>query len=118
MNAKSVVTYLKAELGRINKAIFALEALDSTGNTTARRGRPLLSKATPKARRKRRLTTAGRKRLSEMMKKRWAERRQKANKPAPRARARRRLSTAARKRMSQMMKARWAAKKKAAAKAE
>jgi hypothetical protein len=74
MNAKSILADLKAERARLDKAIAALESLDSTG--TARRGRPAATKATPKPRRRRRLSVAARKRMSEMMKKRWAARKQ------------------------------------------
>ena len=118
MNINPILGVLKAELNRITKAIAALEALFSTAITTARRGRPAASKAAPKPRRKRRLTAAGRTRLSEMMKKRWAERRQKAAKPAPKkSRGHRVMSAAARRKIAAAQKKRWAAVKKAAPKA-
>ena len=66
MNIDRILSDLRAEKDRIERAIAALE-----GGGTARRGRPVGSTN----RRKRRLTPEGRRRLSEMMKKRWAERR-------------------------------------------
>jgi hypothetical protein len=57
------------------------------------------------------MSAEGRKRLSAMMKKRWAERKKKG---AGNAAGGRRMSAAARKRISQMMKKRWAERKKKA----
>ena len=118
LDTKQILTDLRTELSRLDKAINALESLDSTGSTVARRGRPAADQAAPQQRRARRLTAAGRKRLSEMMKKRWAERRKKAGKPAPKqSRSRRRMSADARKKIAEAQRKRWAAKKKAAKKA-
>jgi hypothetical protein len=114
MNTKSLLNDLKAERDRLNKAIAALESLNSPKGTGAGRGRPPATKVVPKPRRKRRLTPAGRKRLSEMMKARWAARRKKAGKPeVKKTRGRRRMSAAARKKLSALAKQRWAARKKA-----
>ena len=66
MNIDRILSDLRAEKDRIERAISALE-----GGAPARRGRPVGSTN----RRKRRLSPEGRRRLSEMMKKRWAERR-------------------------------------------
>jgi hypothetical protein len=71
-----IVANLKKERDRLVRAITALSGVGSAAG--GRRGR----KAGPKARattRKRRggITKEGRKRLSELMKKRWAERRKK-----------------------------------------
>ena len=65
MDVHQILTALKAERDRLDTAIAALAGRNSTGRTkktpikTTRRGR-------------RRMTAAGRKRLSELLKKRWA----------------------------------------------
>ena len=69
---------------------------------------PKAKQATAASSRKRGgITPAGRKRLSEMMKKRWAERKKKA------VRKRKPMSAAARTKLSALMKARWTERKKA-----
>jgi len=65
------------------------------------------------------ITAAGRKRLSEAMKRRWAERRAKSTKAATslaskRTKKRGGISAAGRKRLSVMMKKRWAERRKKA----
>lgn len=67
MDMKDILSQLKAERERVDKAIAALEGLDSTGATAApakvvRRGR-------------RRMSAAARKRISDAAKARWAARR-------------------------------------------
>ena len=68
-------TQLKQEMERIGRAIGLLEQSEPR----KRRGRKPGTKASASSNKPRRkgLTPAGRKRLSEMMKKRWAERRKK-----------------------------------------
>jgi hypothetical protein len=68
-----ILAELNAERDRIDQAI---AAISNIGSPRARRGRPP-GKSTGR-RRRHRLTPEGRKRLSEMMKKRWAERRKRA----------------------------------------
>jgi hypothetical protein len=76
MDAARILTELRGERDRINQAITALEALDSTTTRVARRpGRPRKAATVPARRRKKGMSAAGRRKLSEMMKKRWAERR-------------------------------------------
>jgi hypothetical protein len=75
LNIADIVAELKAERSRLDAAIGALEGLSSNGSTSstphhAAAARPEKHKG---------LTAAGRKRLSELMKKRWAERRKKAS---------------------------------------
>ena len=72
-----IVADLRREAERIGKAISAL--LGSATSGTAKRGRKAKASApgTQKRKRRGRLTPEGRKRLSEAMKKRWAERRRK-----------------------------------------
>lgn len=74
MDTNRILAELRSERNRIDTAITAIESIGS-GNGR-RRGRPPGSSTG--TRRKHRLTPAGRRRLSEMMKKRWAERRKRA----------------------------------------
>jgi hypothetical protein len=77
MDIKSVLDQLHTERDRVNQAIAALENLQGI-SSTPRRGRPPKNAQSgnlysmPK---KRTMSPAARKRISEMMKKRWAERR-------------------------------------------
>ena len=75
MDTARLVRDLRAEKGRIERAIAALEALggDSTGSQISR-----AAGANKPGRR--RMSPAGRKRISKMMKKRWAARRKAAKK--------------------------------------
>ena len=91
MDLTNVVAALKEQRTRIDQAIAALE-----GGTARRTRRPHMS-------------AAARKRISEAMKQRWAQRK---GKPPKKSKARPAMSAAARKKLSPLMKARWAAKKK------
>jgi len=66
MDVKRILAELRDEQTRITQAIAALEAISADDTK-----RPLTTNA--KKRRRSRLTAAGRKRLSELMKKRWAQ---------------------------------------------
>ena len=72
VDLNKILSDLKTERDRLNRAISALEG---SGAGVAKRGRPVGSGKPAKKRRG--LTDAGRKRLSELMKKRWAERKRK-----------------------------------------
>jgi hypothetical protein len=77
MDIQTLVAELTKERDRIERAIAALSDI---GPSARRPGRPVGSgKAAgrPKTRR-RHMSPAARKRISEMMKKRWAERKRKA----------------------------------------
>jgi hypothetical protein len=114
MDTKQILIGLRVELNRIEKAISALEALDGTGTPKATTPGTQSTQAKARGRRKG-LTPAGRKRLSAMMKARWAARRKQAAKPAStKAGARKPMSEAVKKRLSLLAKARWAKRKKAA----
>ena len=81
MNTDKIVAELKTEKDRLDRAIAALEETDGRSPAVRRRNltRPLASAdAKPAKQTGRQLTPEGRKRLSESMKKRWAERRRKA----------------------------------------
>jgi len=100
----TIIKELKSERDKMARAIAAL--IEGTG--ASGRG------ATRKVKRKRRggITSAGRRRLSLAMKKRWAARRAKnrsAKAAAPKRRGR--LTPAGRKKLSDAMKKRWAEKK-------
>jgi hypothetical protein len=115
MDIQTIVSDLKAERNRIDQAISALGGLTSTA---PRRGRP--PKATSLGGRRRRMSLAARKRISEAMKKRWAKWKGKSAPKQAKAKpkkgtVRRPMSAAAKKKLSELMKARWAAKKKAGA---
>jgi len=80
MDTKTILSQLQAERARIDKAIAALEALDGTPGrksavAPARRGQAI---SKPASRGRRVMSPAARKRISEMMKKRWAERKKKS----------------------------------------
>jgi hypothetical protein len=109
MDTRTILADLKAELNRITQAIAALESLDGTATATT----PAAIVA-PKQAKKRGLTPAGRRRLSAMMKARWAARRKQVAKPAPqKTSGRRTMSAAARKKIAAAQRKRWAAQKKA-----
>ena len=70
----AIVSELKKERDRLSRAIAALEGTDGARTGSKKLAAPTLVKAKKGGRR---LTSEARKRLSEMMKKRWAERRRK-----------------------------------------
>ena len=79
MDTYRIIAELRAERDRIDRAISALEAVNSTGRRKA--GRPPRAAAT---RRKRgRMSAAARRKLSRLLRQRWA-----AGKMKPRAKAR------------------------------
>ena len=115
MDIQTIVSDLKAERNRIDQAISALEGLTSTA---PRRGRP--PKAATTGGKRRRMSPAARKRISEAMKQRWAKWKGKSapkqDKTTPKkTTVRRPMSAAAKKKLSALMKARWAAKKESKA---
>jgi hypothetical protein len=110
MDTRTILADLKAELIRLNQAIAALESLDGTATATTS-----AAKAAPTQAKKRGLTPAGRRRISMMMKARWAARRKQAAKPTSSKKgARKPMSPAVKKRLSILAKQRWAVRKKAA----
>jgi hypothetical protein len=106
MNTTKILYELRAERSRIDQAIAALAALAGAGTPTI-----AAFKTQPRGRR---LSAAGRKRISEMMKARWAARRKAAAKPAAKKAAHKPMSAATKKRLSILAKKRWAVRKKAA----
>jgi hypothetical protein len=74
LDTQRIVSELKAERNRLDKAI---AALDGTNSTRAVATNVSAKNDTAPARKRHHLTAAGRKRLSMLMKKRWAEKRKK-----------------------------------------
>jgi hypothetical protein len=76
LDTQRIVSELKKERNRLDKALAALDGANSTRavatNVSAK------NDAAP-ARKRHHLTATGRKRLSMLMKKRWAEKRRKAS---------------------------------------
>jgi hypothetical protein len=72
-----IVADLKKERDRLVKAIAALVGVGSTAPGKRRGRKPGRKPATTTKKRRGGISKEGRKRLSEMMKKRWAERRKK-----------------------------------------
>ncbi|MBZ5629162.1 MAG: hypothetical protein LAO06_09895 [Acidobacteriia bacterium] len=67
MDTKQILSELHSQRDRLNQAIAALEAIEPAGKTASRKVR-----STTTAPKKRRMSAAARKRLSDLMKKRWA----------------------------------------------
>ena len=115
MDIQSIVAQLRQEASRIEHAIAALTGL---GSQPVRRGRPpkrSQAKITS-VKKRRRMSPAARKRISEAMKQRWAKWKGKSApkkaKTAPKKSAGRKpMSAAMRRKLSAMMKARWAERK-------
>jgi hypothetical protein len=76
MNIKQIVSQLKKERDDLNRAISALEAIGGQQSRGAKNSEKTAPGKTLKKGRKG-LSAAGRRRISEAMKKRWAERRAK-----------------------------------------
>jgi hypothetical protein len=75
LDTQEIVKELKAERNRLDKAIAALDGPNDTGATVA--ADEPASNGTPTPRKRHGMSAEGRKRLSLLMKKRWAERRKK-----------------------------------------
>jgi hypothetical protein len=106
MDTNRILAELRTERDRIDRALAAIAGLNSSG--LGRVNRPA-SKATQS--RGRRLSAATRRKLSRLMKQRWAQGKMKSRveaKPSQASRPARRMSAAGRKRISQAAKRRWA----------
>ncbi len=97
MDTNRILAELRAERQRIDQAIAALESLNHAGASTRR--------VTPPKRRH--MSAAGRKAISDAAKAMWAARKKKAP-------TRRHMSAATRKRLSELAKQRWAERRKKA----
>lgn len=84
MEVKQIVAELEREIARLRQA---RSLLAGEGSRAGRRGRPAGRVTAPRKAKKRNLTPEGRKRISEALKRRWAERRKANAKPAKAAKA-------------------------------
>ena len=75
MNIVEIISELKNERNRIEEAIAALNGSSSNGTTSS----PIHQQPSARTRPRSRMSAEGRRRISLMMKKRWAERRKKAS---------------------------------------
>jgi hypothetical protein len=75
LNTQEILKELKAERNRLDRAIAALDGANSTRATMA----PHKPSSNGARRKRNHLTAAGRKRLSMLMKKRWAEKKKKSS---------------------------------------
>ena len=82
MNVDEIVQQLRAKSSKLYAAIQALEGVDGRGSAPAkRRGRsPVITKPAANERQKRGMSAAGRKRIAEAMRKRWAAARKSGKK--------------------------------------
>jgi hypothetical protein len=78
MNISRILTELKSERHRLDGAISAIEGLNSTGHR--RVGRP--PRTAKKPRRRGRMSAAARRKLSRLLKQRWAQGKMKRKKAA------------------------------------
>ena len=114
MDIQNILSELKAEFSRINHAIAALEGLFSSA-----RSRPPKSKTAAPSKKRRTMSAAARKRISEAMKQRWAQRQNKGTTTSKKASGKKGaapkkssgrppMSAEARKKLSELAKQRWA----------
>jgi hypothetical protein len=75
LDTQEIVKELKVERDRLDRAIAALDGATAARSTVTTQGPSSNVASAP--RKRHHLTAAGRKRLSAMMKKRWAEKRKK-----------------------------------------
>jgi hypothetical protein len=128
MDTQVILASLRAERDRLNQAIAALEALDAAIDPVSRPGRKVGEPAKNKTRT---MSAAGRRRIAEAQKKRWAKKKAAAKKSAVKSvasakgavlktatsrKVKRVVSPESRKKMAAAQKKRWA-KKKVVAKA-
>jgi len=118
MDIEKIVAQLREEIGRLSQAIGLLEG---DNPTKARVGRPPAAAGrSTRPQRKGGLTPAGRRKLSEAMKRRWAQRRGATGASSPRtsgvaaAKPKKRggITAAGRRRLSKAMKKRWAQRRR------
>jgi hypothetical protein len=116
MNINSILGELIAERDRIGRAIAVIEGLNSSGRSLAGRQAAVVNR-----RKRGRLSAAARKKLSRLLKQRWAQGKMKREgkaKTAQPSKPGRRMSAAGRKRIAEAAKRRWAEwRKKSATKA-
>jgi hypothetical protein len=107
VDIQRIVAELKAERDQLDRAIAAIGGIESTGARRGRRAAAAVSVPQKRGRRSR-MSAAARRKLSRLLKQRWAQgkmKQAKAPKPA------RRMSRAARKKIAAAQRARWAKQK-------
>jgi len=107
MDTKRILAELRTERDRIDQAISALEAVNTTGHQ--RVGRP--PRVAAARNRRGRMSATARRKLSRLLKQRWAQGKMKPKakvKPVQTYKRARRMSRAARKRIAAAQRARWA----------
>ena len=107
MDTNRILADLHAERDRIEQAISALEAV----NSTLRRTAASAPRAAVTRRKRGRMSAAARRKLSRLLKQRWAQGKMKPKvkaKPAQGSKPARHLSKAARRRIAASQRARWA----------
>jgi hypothetical protein len=115
MDIQSIVTQLKQELSRIERAIAALVGL---GSQPTRRGRPpkVTSGVHAGGQKRRTMSASARAKIAAAQRARWAKQRSQAASKKPAAQkkttGRKPMSPTMRKKLSALMKARWAARKR------
>jgi hypothetical protein len=102
LNFANILTELKSELTRIDKAIAAITSLNSTHHD---RGRRAAQTSAPKRHGRSRMSAAARRKMSRLLKQRWAQGKMR---PKASATPARRMSAAGRKRIAVATKRRWA----------
>ena len=109
MNISTILGELQAERDRLDRAITAIEAINSTGRR--RVGGPPRAAATERTRG--RMSAAARRKLSRLLKQRWAQGKMKPRAKAKRAEApkSRTMSQSARRKIAAAQRARWAKQK-------
>jgi len=104
---QQIVAALTAERNLLDRAIAALNGI----STQPRRGRPPKAVQTSARPKRGRMSAAARRKLSRLLKQRWAQGKMKPRasaKPVQTSKPARRVSRAARKRMAAAQRARWA----------
>ena len=104
MDINRILADLRAEHGRIERAIAAIEGLNSTGRRGV--GRPPKRVITRRGRG--RMSAAARRKLSRLLKQRWVAGKMKSRAKAKPARPARHMSKAARKKIAAAQRGRWA----------
>ncbi|SRR6266542_3748506 len=126
MDTAQILSTLRAERDRLDQAIAALEALGGSTPSSTKPGRKPTTANVPSVK-KRTMSAAGRKRIAEAQKARWAAKKAAEKKPAAKAPAvktaakktagktskKRVVSAESRKKMAAALQKGWAAKRRA-----
>jgi hypothetical protein len=103
MDTNGILAELRAERDRIEQAIAALESVDSTGDRRVGR----VPRGAAKQRKRSRMSVAARRKLSRLLKQRWAQGKMRPRPAVQVTMPARRMSRAARKKIAAAQRARW-----------